>query len=182
MRASACCERERKKKRIAEWKQRGHVSITNILVYTPAVDKHLLCLACRPLQPQNAWLILAFMLMQHLAMWEQGSISIDSHSSRPAYGLMGHDRIIAAQYTSCCHSAKSRGYTYRLRAHIHTRQGDVRKPWSESHRRCEVCVRACMWLNAVCPCAVVICLFCMWEKMSTCDHSHTLCGKTSTGQ
>lgn len=36
------------------------VSITNILVYTPAVDTHLLCLACHPLQPPLGTIDISF--------------------------------------------------------------------------------------------------------------------------
>lgn len=44
-------ESEGEKRKSAVKTQHGRVSITNILVYTPAVDKHLLCLACRPMKP-----------------------------------------------------------------------------------------------------------------------------------
>lgn len=181
MRACACCEREKKKKKkIAEWKQRGHVSITNILVYTPAVDKHLLCLACRPLQPQNAWLILAFMLMQHLVMWEQGSISIDSpwqsfiaaclwpYGPRQNYCRTVHKLLSLCQ--------EPRLHIQAVCAHVHTRQGDVRNPWSESHRRCEVCLGMCVWV-CVCgwtQCVSVLLWFAYFACGRKCQHVITV--------
>lgn len=60
---------------------------------------------------------------------------MDRHSSRPAYGLMGHDKIIAAEYTSYCHYAKSHYYTCKQQTH--TAGWCEETPWGENHKKCE---------------------------------------------
>jgi len=45
---------------------------------------------------------------------------------------MGHDRIIAAQYTSCCHCAKNHYYTYRQQTHS-------RRMWGKPEAKVTVC-------------------------------------------
>lgn len=64
-----------------------------------------------------------------------------SHSSHPVYGLMSHDRITAARYTSCCHWARSPNIKHRQKTLSRKAGGGATEGWHQQLYRRQHCFR-----------------------------------------